>query len=86
VDLIDCVTGGKFLVIRYVPVARLLVSLNRCIPFQAPFAAEPKEFFPNLPVGTVGAITEPQQAEVHLQGGNRRHNCGEVVSEGRGPL
>ncbi|KAF5352340.1 hypothetical protein D9756_006307 [Leucocoprinus leucothites] len=59
VDFIDCSTGGNWQQ-QKIPVAP---------GYQVPFAAELKKALPNLPVGTVGAITEPQEAEAYLQEG-----------------
>lgn len=48
-----------------------LDCVRRCDLFisQVPFAAELKKALPNMAIGTVGAITEPEQAESYLQEG-----------------
>ncbi|TFY70007.1 hypothetical protein EVJ58_g98 [Rhodofomes roseus] len=59
VDLIDCSTGGNW-VHQQIPVGP---------GYQVPFAEELKKAYPNLPVGAVGLITEPDQAEGILKDG-----------------
>ncbi|KXN87798.1 Putative NADPH dehydrogenase C23G7.10c [Leucoagaricus sp. SymC.cos] len=59
VDFIDCSTGGLWQA-QKIPVGP---------GYQVPFAAHLKKSLPNLPVGTVGMITEPEQAESYLQEG-----------------
>jgi len=59
VDLIDCSTGGNW-ADQKIPVGP---------GYQVPFAEELKKVYPNLPVGAVGLITEPEQAEGILKDG-----------------
>lgn len=59
VDLLDCSTGGGW-VHQKIPVGPS---------YQVPFAHELKKAYPGFPVGTVGLITEPKQAEGILQDG-----------------
>ncbi|KAL9716503.1 hypothetical protein Ac2012v2_000951 [Leucoagaricus gongylophorus] len=59
VDLVDCSTGGNWAaeVIPHQP------------GYQVPFAAELKRAVPELLIGAVGLITEPEQAESYLKEG-----------------
>ncbi|KXN88758.1 Putative NADPH dehydrogenase C23G7.10c [Leucoagaricus sp. SymC.cos] len=57
VDLIDCSSGGNW--------AKQSIPLGPG--YQVPFAAELKQAHPELPIGTVGQITEPEQAESYLK-------------------
>ncbi|KAJ3573053.1 hypothetical protein NP233_g2681 [Leucocoprinus birnbaumii] len=59
VDLIDCSSGGNWAA-QTIPIQP---------GYQVPFAAEIKKAIPSLLVGTVGLITEPEQAESYLQEG-----------------
>lgn len=59
VDLIDCSSGGNW--------AAQVIPLQPG--YQVPFAAELKKALPTLLVGTVGLITEPEQAESYLREG-----------------
>ncbi|KAF8973660.1 putative NADH:flavin oxidoreductase 2 [Flammula alnicola] len=59
VDLIDCSSGGNW--------------FHQKIPvgpgYQVPFAEALKKAYPDLPIGAVGLITEPHQAESYLKNG-----------------
>ncbi|KAF9454088.1 NADH:flavin oxidoreductase/NADH oxidase [Macrolepiota fuliginosa MF-IS2] len=59
VDLVDCSSGGNWAA-QAIPIKP---------GYQVPFAAELKEALPDLLVGTVGLITEPEQAESYLKEG-----------------
>ncbi|KAI0735007.1 FMN-linked oxidoreductase [Earliella scabrosa] len=59
VDLIDCSTGGNWVQ------QQIAVGPG----YQVPFAEELKNAYPNLPIGAVGMITEPDQAEAYLRDG-----------------
>lgn len=59
VDLIDCSTGGLW--------AQQQIPLGPG--YQVPFAEQLKKAYPNLPIGAVGLITEPEQAESYLNEG-----------------
>ncbi|KZT02458.1 FMN-linked oxidoreductase [Laetiporus sulphureus 93-53] len=59
VDLIDCSTGGLY-VHQKIPIGP---------GYQVPFAEELKKAYPDLPVGAVGLITDPHQAESYLSEG-----------------
>jgi len=59
VDLIDC-TSGNLWARQKVPMAP---------GWQVPFAEELKKAIPDMPVGTVGLITHPEQAEGYLSSG-----------------
>jgi 2,4-dienoyl-CoA reductase-like NADH-dependent reductase (Old Yellow Enzyme family) len=60
VDLIDCSAGGNWAEQKFAIVPG----------YQVPYAAALKQACPNLPVGSVGMITEPKQAN-------------EIISEGK---
>jgi len=59
VDLVDCSTGGGW-VHQKIPVGP---------GYQVPFAEALKKAYPDFPVGSVGMITEPKQAEAILKEG-----------------
>jgi len=59
VDLVDCSSGGGW--------AQQEIPIGPG--YQVPFAHELKKVYPNLPVGSVGMITEPKQAESILKEG-----------------
>ncbi|KAI0697546.1 FMN-linked oxidoreductase [Cytidiella melzeri] len=59
VDLVDCSTGGNY----------VKQSIPLSPGYQVPFAAALKEAHPDIPIGSVGLITEPKQAESYLQEG-----------------
>ncbi|KAI0727803.1 hypothetical protein C8Q72DRAFT_886021 [Fomitopsis betulina] len=59
IDLIDCSSGGNW-VDQQIPVGPS---------YQVPFAHELKKAYPDLLVGAVGQITEPEQAEGILKDG-----------------
>ncbi|KAJ3574443.1 hypothetical protein NP233_g1769 [Leucocoprinus birnbaumii] len=59
VDFLDISTGGNW------QQQKITVGPG----YQVPYAAEIKKALPNLPIGTVGAITEPELAEAYLQEG-----------------
>ncbi|KAI9065906.1 FMN-linked oxidoreductase [Trametes sanguinea] len=59
VDLIDCSTGGNY-AHQKIPI----------VPgYQVPFAEALKKAHPEVPVGAVGLITDPEQAESYLRDG-----------------
>ncbi|KAI0639578.1 FMN-linked oxidoreductase [Trametes polyzona] len=59
VDLVDCSTGGNW-VKQKIPIGP---------GYQVPFAEALKKAHPDLLIGAVGAITEPEQAESYLRDG-----------------
>ncbi|KAI8981391.1 FMN-linked oxidoreductase [Trametes punicea] len=59
VDLIDCSSGGNW-------VQQKIVLQPG---YQVPFAEALKKAHPDLPIGAVGLITEPEQAESYLRDG-----------------
>ncbi|KAI0094297.1 FMN-linked oxidoreductase [Irpex rosettiformis] len=59
VDLVDCSTGGNW--------SKQKIPLSPG--YQVPFAAELKKTHPDIPIASVGLITEPKQAESYLQEG-----------------
>ncbi|EMD41900.1 hypothetical protein CERSUDRAFT_110453 [Gelatoporia subvermispora B] len=59
VDLVDCSTGGNWVK------QKITVGPG----YQVPFAEELKKAYPEFPIGAVGMITEPEQAESYLQDG-----------------
>lgn len=73
VDLIDCSSGGNWAAQKIPLRPGYQVCLGGAFKsvfiniFQAPFAAELKRALPELLIGTVGLITEPEQAESYLK-------------------
>ncbi|RPD82391.1 FMN-linked oxidoreductase [Lentinus tigrinus ALCF2SS1-7] len=59
VDLIDCSTGGNWVK------QKIAVGPG----YQVPYAEALKKAHPDLPIGTVGMVTDPEQAESYLSGG-----------------
>ncbi|KAI0652018.1 FMN-linked oxidoreductase [Trametes meyenii] len=59
VDLIDCSSGGLWVQQKITVVPG----------YQVPFAEELKKAHPDIPIGAVGLITEPEQAESYLREG-----------------
>jgi len=59
VDLIDCSSGGNWVQ------QKITVGPG----YQVPFAEALKKTYPDYPIGAVGMITEPEQAESYLQEG-----------------
>jgi 2,4-dienoyl-CoA reductase-like NADH-dependent reductase (Old Yellow Enzyme family) len=59
VDLIDCSTGGNWVK------QKITVGPG----YQVPYAQALKQTFPNLPIGSVGMITEPKQANAIISEG-----------------
>ncbi|KAI0654250.1 FMN-linked oxidoreductase [Cubamyces menziesii] len=59
VDLVDCSTGGNW-------IKQKITSVPG---YQVPFAEALKKTYPDLPIGAVGMITEPEQAESYLREG-----------------
>ncbi|EIW64211.1 FMN-linked oxidoreductase [Trametes versicolor FP-101664 SS1] len=59
VDLIDCSSGGNWVQ------QKITVGPG----YQVPFAEALKKAHPDIPIGAVGLITEPEQAESYLKDG-----------------
>ncbi|KAI0778351.1 hypothetical protein BD413DRAFT_106243 [Trametes elegans] len=59
VDLIDCSSGGNWVK------QKITVEPG----YQVPFAEALKKAYPDLPIGAVGLITDPEQAESYLRDG-----------------
>jgi 2,4-dienoyl-CoA reductase-like NADH-dependent reductase (Old Yellow Enzyme family) len=59
VDLIDCSSGGNW--------SQQKIDVKPG--YQVPFAVALKKAHPNIPIGAVGLITDPLQAESYLEGG-----------------
>ncbi|KAI0756837.1 FMN-linked oxidoreductase [Daedaleopsis nitida] len=71
VDLIDCSSGGNWVKQKITVGPGYQVSFPGLDPYHSlvPFAEELKKAYPDLPVGAVGMITEPEQAESYLRDG-----------------
>ncbi|EJF66848.1 FMN-linked oxidoreductase [Dichomitus squalens LYAD-421 SS1] len=71
IDLIDCSSGGNW-VKQKIDVGPGYQASSPALPplaFSTPFAEALKKAHPNLPIGTVGLITEAEQAESYLRDG-----------------